>query len=142
MDVSLALDFVDLSPGLFDSERSACLPYDYVDEEIHRTGIHRRLAEATDVQELKRLGEELADRYGKLPEAVRNLIDLAKLRILAAQRGIARIEVKRGFATYFDAATRAALPFDREATRVEGSTAGARLRSMHRFLTASVPLHQ
>lgn len=142
VDVSLALDFVDLSPGLFDSERSACLPYDYVDEEIHRTGIHRRLAEATDVQELKRLGEELADRYGKLPEAVRNLIDLAKLRILAAQRGIARIEVKRGFATYFDAATRAALPFDREATRVEGSSAGARLRSMHRFLTASVPLRQ
>ena len=41
-----------------------------------------------------------------------------------------------------DAATRAALPFDREATRVEGSSAGARLRSMHRFLTASVPLHQ
>lgn len=142
VDVSLALDFVELSPGLFDSERSACLPYDYVDEEIHRTGIHRRLAEATDVQELKRLGEELADRYGKLPEAVRNLIDLAKLRILAAQRGITRIEVKQGRATYFDAATRAALPFSREETRIEGSTAGARLRAMHRFLTARIPLHQ
>ena len=92
VDVDLRLDFVDLSPGSPDPERSACLPYRYVEDEPQRFVLHRRLAEAAQTVDVQRLRAELTDRYGKPPPPVVRLLRLAELRILAAKEGIGRIE--------------------------------------------------
>ena len=94
VDVDLALDFLDFSPGAIDPESSACLPYAYVEDEAHRMILHRRIAEAVHVKEVRALHEELKDRYGKPPAAVLRLLRLAELRVQAAQKKIGRIETR------------------------------------------------
>jgi transcription-repair coupling factor (superfamily II helicase) len=96
VDVDLAFDFLDFSPGAVDPDRSACLPYTYVEDEAHRMILHRRVAEAVTSQEVKKLREEVTDRYGKPPPAVVRLLKLAELRVLAAQKKIGRIETHEG----------------------------------------------
>ena len=93
VDVTLDLDFLDLSPGTRDPEAGACLPYDYVEDEAQRMGFHKRIAEASDVKTVRRLRSELADRFGKLPKEALRLIRLAELRVLCAEKGICRVEV-------------------------------------------------
>jgi len=106
VDVALALDFLDLSPGQLDTTVAACLPYDYIDEECHRIAIHRRLAEAADPRDIKALRADLDDRYGKTPPPVQRLLRLAELRIRAARRGFNRIETRDRQVLLFDAKTR------------------------------------
>ena len=43
---------------------------------------------------MKRLTEELRDRFGPLPEPVEFLLEVAELKILAGERGITALEVK------------------------------------------------
>ncbi|MBP5320444.1 MAG: transcription-repair coupling factor [Kiritimatiellae bacterium] len=94
VDVELRFDFLDFSPGMIDPLRSACLPYGYMEDEGHRMLFHRRLAEITSVKEMNAFARELTDRYGRPPEAVRRLIKLTTLRVLAAERRIALIETR------------------------------------------------
>ena len=94
VDVDLRLDFIDLSPGAPDPARSACLPYQYVEDEPQRFVLHRRLAEVVNAAEIRRLRTELTDRYGKPPPPAVRLLRLAELRVRAAGRGISRIETR------------------------------------------------
>ena len=104
VDVTLNFDFLDFSPGSDDADASgACLPYDYVEDEGQRMDFHRRLAETTTLKDVTRLKGELADRYGKLPKAALRLVKLAELRVLCAQAGIRRIDVRKGRAVFYKA---------------------------------------
>ena len=96
VDVDLEIDFLDLSPGTLDPDRSACLPYAYVEDEAHRMILHRRLAETTTLKEVRALHGELADRYGKPPAPVLRLLRLTELRVQAAHKKIGRIETRDG----------------------------------------------
>ncbi|MDD2599896.1 MAG: transcription-repair coupling factor [Kiritimatiellae bacterium] len=94
VDVALDLDFLSHSPGLIDQVNSACLPYNYVEDEGHRMKLHKRLAEAVDVVEVKALRQEVEDRYGRLPAAAERMFNMCELRIVAARKGLGRIESK------------------------------------------------
>ena len=69
----------------------AHLPSDYVDSERLRLEAYRRLAAARDDDDLAGVVEELTDRYGDPPEAVRVLVGVARFRILASQAGLMEI---------------------------------------------------
>ena len=102
VDVTLNFDFLDFSPGSDDAdEMGACLPYDYVEDEGQRMEFHRRLAETSTLKDVTRLKGELADRFGKLPKAAARLVKLAELRVLCAQAGISRIDVRKGRAVFY-----------------------------------------
>ncbi len=102
VDVTLNFDFLDFSPGSDDAdELGACLPYDYVEDEGQRMEFHRRLAETSTLKDVTRLKGELADRFGKLPKAAARLVKLAELRVLCAQAGISRIDVRKGRAVFY-----------------------------------------
>ena len=92
VDVELAFDFLDASPGS-DADNAASIPYDYVEDEPQRMSVYRRIAEAISPQELKLLTKELADRYGALPIAAQRTFRLAQLRMLAAEKALAKVEV-------------------------------------------------
>ncbi len=62
----------------------AFLPPTYVPELRQRIDIYRRLSRIEDVRQLDDLREELADRFGQLPDSVHRLLQLAELRIDAA----------------------------------------------------------
>jgi len=55
--------------------------------------IYRKIASATNTEDLKQLEDELADVYGPVPEEVEILLELAELRIAAAPKDIKSIIV-------------------------------------------------
>ncbi|NLE79297.1 MAG: transcription-repair coupling factor [Rhodococcus sp.] len=71
----------------------AHIPPDYVTSDRLRLEGYRKLAAATDHDGIKAVVDELVDRYGPLPEEVRRLISVAKLRLLAREYGLEEIAV-------------------------------------------------
>ena len=72
----------------------AHLPHDYVSHERLRLEMYKKLAAVVDEVQLADIEAELVDRYGAPPEAVRNLLEVARLRTVARAGGIADISVQ------------------------------------------------
>ncbi len=68
------------------------IPHDYVPEATIRLSLHKRLASVADEVQLEDLLGEIEDRFGAAPEPLRNLIELARLRLRAEQLGIESVE--------------------------------------------------
>jgi transcription-repair coupling factor (superfamily II helicase) len=73
---------------------AAYIPFNYVSDSRQRIEIYRKLAQATEESALQELAKELRDRFGPLPPALVLLLQVADLRILAGEKGIAAVEVK------------------------------------------------
>ena len=67
---------------------NAHLPHDYVPGERLRLEAYRTIAHATTEEAVAEAAEELEDRYGPVPVPVQNLLDVARLRILARTVGL------------------------------------------------------
>ncbi|HEX2705377.1 MAG TPA: TRCF domain-containing protein, partial [Candidatus Lustribacter sp.] len=72
----------------------AHLPHDYVPGERLRLEMYRKLAAVPDEAGLAEIEAELRDRYGEPPEAVRNLVEVARLRTVARAAGIADVTLQ------------------------------------------------
>ncbi|MDV5139954.1 transcription-repair coupling factor [Chimaeribacter arupi] len=68
------------------------LPETYVPDVNTRLSFYKRIASAKQAGELEEIKVELIDRFGLLPDAARNLLDIAALRLAAQALGIRRIE--------------------------------------------------
>jgi transcription-repair coupling factor (superfamily II helicase) len=62
---------------------SAHLPPSYVPDLNMRLALYQRLSAASDAKEVVAIGQELIDRFGEPPAAVRNLLYVVSLRVLA-----------------------------------------------------------
>ncbi len=78
----------------------AHLPHDYVPHERLRLEMYKKLAAVCDEAELAGIEAELVDRYGPVPEAVRNLLEVARLRTVARAAGVADISVQGNFVRF------------------------------------------
>lgn len=144
IDVDLLLDFVefaDLNSGGEDLPQTvqggdtACIPASYIGDEPLRMGFYRRIAESTEVAEIRALAEELKERFGTPPPEARLMLRIAELRILAAKAGIRRIETKDGVIRPYDIRGRAMPGPNGKFSRVKGDTADARITSVFRALS-------
>ncbi|QGZ42804.1 transcription-repair coupling factor (superfamily II helicase) [Pseudoduganella flava] len=70
----------------------ALLPADFCGDVHERLSIYKRLANCASQDAIDGLQEELIDRFGKLPEATRALIETHRLRLAAATVGIVKID--------------------------------------------------
>jgi len=70
----------------------ALLPPDYVGDVHQRLSLYKKLASCDGEDALLSLQEELIDRYGKLPEAARALIETHRLRLAAEKIGVKKID--------------------------------------------------
>jgi transcription-repair coupling factor (superfamily II helicase) len=77
-------------PGM--ARVQARIPTSYVGETRLRIDIYRRLAMADSQNAVRQIGGELTDRFGKLPEEVRTLLQVTEIRVLAEQKGILTVE--------------------------------------------------
>jgi len=110
IDASVDLDFLNRSPSspkagrmpavriagslpAQDGENSAFIPYSYVDDENLRVKLYGRIASLATESEVRELKKEFADRFGALPVAVKNLFEIARIRIAAAQVGVQSVRV-------------------------------------------------
>jgi transcription-repair coupling factor (superfamily II helicase) len=85
----------DWEPVRLDVNVDAYVPADYIPYEQAKVDVHRRIAAAREVADLGLLREELLDRFGELPEPLKNLIALQQARIKLGQAG-ARAVTFRG----------------------------------------------
>ena len=72
----------------------AHLPHDYVPHERLRLEMYKKLAAVVDEAQLSDIEAELVDRYGAPPEAVSNLLEVARLRTVARAAGIGDISLQ------------------------------------------------
>jgi len=91
IDAAVELDFLDRSPAGGAAENAAFIPYSYVDDENLRVKLYGRISSLATETEVRELKKEFADRFGALPAAVKNLFEIARIRIAAAQTGVQSI---------------------------------------------------
>lgn len=68
------------------------LPDDFIPDVNTRLSFYKRIASAKNEQDLEEIKVELIDRFGRLPDAARNLLDIARLRQRAQKLGIRKLE--------------------------------------------------
>jgi transcription-repair coupling factor (superfamily II helicase) len=70
----------------------ALLPADYCGDVHERLSLYKRFANCERPDEVDALQEELIDRFGKLPEPAKALVETHRLRIAAKPAGIVKID--------------------------------------------------
>ncbi len=68
------------------------IPPEYIADENQRLRAYRQIANAADAAARDRAEKELEDRYGTVPEAVRNLLEYSALKTMAEQIGVEAID--------------------------------------------------
>jgi len=71
---------------------TALIPEDYLQDVHARLTLYKRIASAADEQGLRDLQVEMIDRFGLLPQAAKNLFELARLKQQAGALGIRRLD--------------------------------------------------
>ncbi len=72
---------------------SALLPEDYIHDVHNRLILYKRIAAASNEEDLRQLQVELIDRFGLLPEPAKNLFRQMKLKLAAQHMGIRKLDV-------------------------------------------------
>jgi len=75
-----------------DLQSPALIPDDYLPDIHSRLILYKRIASARDEGELRELQVEMIDRFGLLPEPVKNLFRVTGLKLKATPVGIKKIE--------------------------------------------------
>ncbi len=68
------------------------IPDEYISDMGQRLRTYKQIASARSDEELDRIREEIADRYGRIPESVDNLFAFARVRREAVRLGIVSID--------------------------------------------------
>ncbi|OHV13068.1 transcription-repair coupling factor [Kushneria phosphatilytica] len=71
---------------------AALIPEEYLRDVQQRLIMYKRISNANSEEELRELQVEMVDRFGLLPDAVRNLFRQTRLRLQAARLGVTRLE--------------------------------------------------
>lgn len=76
---------------LVDLSVDAYLPSEYIYDSIQKIEIYKKVSVISTFQEADDMVDELIDRFGDLPQAVLNLMSVARLKVFGAQLGIEQI---------------------------------------------------
>ena len=84
----------------------ALIPEDYLPDITTRLVLYKRIAQASNAEQLREIQVEMIDRFGLLPEPVKNLFTSALIKVRAQQLGISEIDMTdEGGSIEFTAAT-------------------------------------
>ena len=84
----------------------ALIPEDYLPDITTRLVLYKRIAQASNGDQLREIQVEMIDRFGLLPEPVKNLFTGALIKVRAQQLGISEIDMTdEGGSIEFTAAT-------------------------------------
>jgi len=71
---------------------SVLIPEAFVPDLQVRMGLYRRLADLTEEAEVDAFGAELRDRFGPVPDDVRNLLEVVRIKLLCRRANVASID--------------------------------------------------
>jgi transcription-repair coupling factor (superfamily II helicase) len=126
-----------------DLPTDALLPATYIPHDTDRFEWYKRLYRCSSADELKRIGEELRDRYGPLPEEATQLLFGVRLRILGSKLGADRIRIEGSLMSI--ELPRSAPPWYYEQVfpalvAAAAELAGARFRQVGKLAVLDVPI--
>jgi len=98
----------------------AFIPEDYIDDMTLRLSMYRRIASAITHEALNEIESEMEDRFGKIPEEVRHLTDVMRLKITARALLIIKIQDSNGRLSVIFSSDTKIEPGDIFALRQEG----------------------
>ncbi len=75
----------------------AYIPNDFISDSNQKVEIYRRMASLLRASTIADLEEELVDRFGDLPQAVRNLLRISQIRVMAGHLKIKSVNKQQGF---------------------------------------------
>ncbi len=73
----------------------ALIPDDYLGDVHQRLLFYKRISNADSQEKLDHIRMELIDRFGILPQAVKQLFSVHQIRLLAEQLGITKVDINR-----------------------------------------------
>ncbi|MEL7291671.1 MAG: transcription-repair coupling factor [Pseudomonadota bacterium] len=81
----------------------ALLPDDYIPDINTRLSMYKQIASVSSSEELSELKIELIDRFGLLPDAAKNLLSVAELKLTAARLKVKKVEAhdKGGYIEFY-----------------------------------------
>jgi len=85
-----------LPPPNIDLPLATYIPEEYVADLNTRLSLYQRLADVKSVDEIEGLANEFSDRFGTLPDEVKNLLYAVRVKALAAKAGIESITSEHG----------------------------------------------
>ncbi|PKQ15189.1 MAG: transcription-repair coupling factor [Actinobacteria bacterium HGW-Actinobacteria-7] len=74
---------------------AAFIPAEYLEDVDERVRFYRRLAGSPTLEAVDAVAAELRDKHGALPEPARNLVDIARIKALAADGSITSVALVR-----------------------------------------------
>lgn len=77
-------------------QADAYLPASYIADARQKIAFYQKVASVEEIAEINEAREELSDRYGPLPPAAQNLLNVAQIRLLAEQLHIVAISEEKG----------------------------------------------
>ncbi len=77
-----------------DIDVDALIPDDYLEDNVERLNIYRRISEASGSEALSSIRDELKDRFGEPPEAVHNLLLAMALKDIGQSMRLTRVVFK------------------------------------------------
>lgn len=96
-DILFRADIVSFTEGTYEKHQvPAYLPADYISDAKERVAAYRALATITDGNELRELGEQWRDRYGRLPRPAKNLLLVTEVRLAGSELEAELLEIKKG----------------------------------------------
>ncbi len=75
-------------------DESAYLENSYIQDNVERLNLYRKLSEAVSYDQITEWANELRDRFGEIPESGRNLIKAAKVKLLASRLYFTKVTVR------------------------------------------------
>lgn len=93
-EVSLFIDFLDFAYETAKDRIPAAIPPDYIPFEKLRVDFYRRTAKLADEKDFAAMEKELADRFGKIPPQIENLIMFFRIRLNLARAGAISLATK------------------------------------------------
>ena len=78
----------------------AYIPAEYIEDEIQKIAIYKKIASIENLDEYMDIKEELEDRFAEIPQPVYNLMDIAYIKSMANSVGIEEIKEKNEEITF------------------------------------------
>jgi len=85
-----------MEPTTIDLPLAAYIPPNYVPDSSLRLRLYRRMAGLLTLEEVDEMAEELADRFGPIPDPVDNLLYQLRVKALATRASVASVTVESG----------------------------------------------
>ncbi len=77
---------------LLELRTTAIIPEDYIEDPTLRLSLYRKIGDVDNSEQLRRVKDELKDRFGTLPEETERLIEIMQLKLSARKLAVIRLQ--------------------------------------------------